>query len=59
MFSDAAIRPAGNVNLIPETVVLNYLALHGEVGQLNAVLPEHGLGTGTELDDLVAFQPIS
>ena len=54
----AAIRPASNVELIPEAVVLNYLALHDEVGRINDVLPNHGLGTGASLDELVAFQPI-
>ncbi len=53
-----AIRPAGNVDLIPEAVVLNYLALHGEVGRMSEVLPGQGLGMAADLDALVAFQPI-
>jgi hypothetical protein len=46
------------VDLLAEAIVLNYLALHDDVGQLDAILPGHGLGTGSELDSLVAFQPI-
>jgi hypothetical protein len=53
-----AIRPADNVGLIPEAVVLNYLALHDEIGRINEVMPNQGLGMGTDLDELVAFQPI-
>lgn len=54
----AAMRPAGNVDLLAETVVLNYLALHDQVGRFDQVLPRQGLGSGAELDALVAFQPI-
>ena len=39
--------------------MLNYLALHNEVGRLAEVLPSHGLGaSAAEIDRLVAFQPI-
>jgi hypothetical protein len=55
---DRAARFAGNVDLLAETVVLNYLALHDEVARFAQVLPRHGLGAGAELDALVAFQPI-
>ncbi len=54
----ASSRVANNVALLAESVVLNYLALHNEVGMLDAVLPGHGLGSGAERDALVAFQPI-
>jgi len=54
----ASSRVANNVDLLAEAIVLNYLALHDDVGQLDAILPGHGLGTGSELDSLVAFQPI-
>jgi hypothetical protein len=53
-----AIRPAANVDLIAETAVLNYMALHDDVGRFAQVLPRQGLGAGAELDALVAFQPI-
>ena len=56
---DTASAPsANNVNLLVETVLLNYLALHGEQGQFNALVPRQGLGNSTMLDSLTAFQPI-
>ena len=54
----ASFPGAGNVDLLVETVVLNYMALHGEVGRFPQVLPGHGLGSASELDALVAFEPI-
>jgi len=54
----SATRISNNVVALAEAVVLNYLALHGEVGRLDQVLPEHVLGNGAERDALVAFQPI-
>ncbi|NMP30592.1 general secretion pathway protein GspF [Thalassotalea sp. M1531] len=56
---DTASAPsANNVNLLVDTVLLNYMALHGEQGQFNAVAPRQGLGSATMLDALTAFQPI-
>ncbi|MDJ0866605.1 MAG: general secretion pathway protein GspF [Myxococcota bacterium] len=49
---------ANNVVQLAQSIVLNYLALHGEVGRLDEVLPGHGLGAGATRDALVAFQPI-
>jgi hypothetical protein len=51
--------PAANsVNLLVETVVLNYMALHGEEGQFSTRFPQNGLG-GTDLrDSLMLFAPI-
>jgi hypothetical protein len=47
---ETASSPAGNnVNLLAETVVLNYMALHGE---------QANFGTATMQDRLTAFQPI-
>ncbi|MEM9623579.1 MAG: hypothetical protein AAF993_18180 [Pseudomonadota bacterium] len=54
----AATPAANNVNLLAETVVLNYLALHGENGSLDTVLPGHGLGSAALQDSLTAFEPI-
>ncbi len=54
----AANRVANNVTSLAESIVLNYLALHDEVGRIDMVLPEHSLGAGADLDSLVAFQPI-
>lgn len=51
--------PAGNnVNLLVNTLLLNYMALHNQVGEFGNVFANHGLGSGTALDSLVAFQPI-
>ncbi|MGH8219917.1 MAG: hypothetical protein ACREUT_15350 [Steroidobacteraceae bacterium] len=67
--------PAANaVNLLVQTVILNYMALHGEAGNYATVFsPSNamnfpslagtpaGLGLGTtsaQLDPLIAFQPI-
>lgn len=61
-------RPDGNVETssseaandprsLAETVVLNYLALHGEVGRLDQVLPGHRIGA-QPLSNLVAFENI-
>lgn len=53
-----ATPAANNVNLLVETVVLNYLALHGEQHRLSEVLPRHGLGNAASMDGLTAFTPI-
>lgn len=51
---------ANNVNLLVQTVLLNYMALHSQQGQFatNAFFPTHGLGDNTTLDRLTAFEPI-
>jgi hypothetical protein len=47
---------ADNVPALAEAIVLNYLALHGEVGQFGTVLPGAQLGTSAAvLDPLTAF----
>jgi hypothetical protein len=53
-----ANRVANNVEQLVQAVVLNYLALHDELGLFDAVLPGHGLGPAVDRDQLVAFQPI-
>lgn len=58
---ETASSPAGNnVNLLVETVVLNYMALHNEAGLFGGedYFKGHGLGSATMLDKLTAFQPI-
>src|SRR5688572_13714287 len=53
--------PAGNaVNLLVETVLLNYMALHSEEGNFDqpAFFPRHGLGSSTVRDQLTMFEPI-
>jgi hypothetical protein len=54
-----ATRIANNVNLLVEAIVLNYMALHDDLGSFETVLPGHGLGTPTERDQLVAFNPLT
>jgi hypothetical protein len=49
---------ANNVNLLVETIILNYMALHGQQGQFPILFPGHGLGSSTMMDRLTAFQPI-
>lgn len=61
--SDGSIETAGtpaanNVNLLVETLILNYMALHGEQGDFAARFPAHGLGSATLQDSLIAFNPI-
>ncbi|MET1256035.1 hypothetical protein [Aliikangiella maris] len=56
----ASSPAANNPNLLVETVILNYMALHGEQNLFNqpGFFPSHGLGNTTLRDSLVAFQPI-
>ena len=54
----AATPAANNVNLLAETIVLNYMALHGEEGNFGTVMPGHGLGNAQLQDSLIAFEPI-
>ena len=63
MRSDASVETgssvaANNVNLLVQTVLLNYMALHGEQGQFQTVVPFQGLGNAANLDRLTAFAPI-
>ena len=54
----ASSPAANNVNLLVETVVLNYMALHGEQGQFAQKFPRHGLGSAALQDGLIAFNPV-
>jgi hypothetical protein len=63
MRADASIETsstpaANNVNLLVETVLLNYMALHNEHNNFATVFPNHGLGNSTLRDSLMAFAPI-
>jgi hypothetical protein len=49
---------ANNVDLLAQAIVLNYLALHGEQGNIDQVLPGHGLGAGAAIDQFIAFAPL-
>ncbi len=56
----ASSPAANNPNLLVETVILNYMALHGEQNLFanSGYFPSHGLGNATLRDSLVAFEPI-
>jgi hypothetical protein len=54
----AATPGANNVNLLVETVLLNYMALHGEQGLFGTKFPTNGLGSPQNLDRLTALAPI-
>ncbi len=54
----ASTPAANNVNLLVETVILNYMALHGEQGLFGSRFVGHGLGSATLQDSLIAFNPI-
>lgn len=53
---------ANNVNQLVQTVILNYMALHGEQNLFSQLFIDngltHGLGNATMLDRMTAFQPI-
>lgn len=63
MRADASVETASspaanNVNQLVQTVVLNYMALNGEEGNFDNVMPGHGLGNSTSRDRLVGIEPI-
>ena len=56
---ETSSSPAANaVNLLVETVVLNYMALHGQQGQFANLFPNTGLGSASLRDSITAFNPI-
>ncbi len=56
---ETASSPGANaVNLLVETVILNYMALHGEQGQFQTLFPSTGLSAQLR-DSLIAFNPIA
>ncbi len=56
----AATPAANNVNLNVETIILNYMALHGEQNLFanQGFFPGQGLGDVTNRDRFIAFQPL-
>ena len=61
----AATPAANNVNLLVNTIILNYMALHGEQGNFNNLLLDsngnpwnHGLGDFNLQRNMTAFEPI-
>jgi hypothetical protein len=56
---ETASHPGANaVNLLVETVILNYMALHGEQGNFSTLFPNNGLGSGSLQSSLTAFNQI-
>lgn len=53
-----ATAVSNNVTQLAEAVVLNYLALHNEVGRFAQIIPTQGLGPSASWDSFVMFQPI-
>ncbi len=65
MRTDASVETssspaANNVNLLVQTVLLNYMALHGEQNLFaeEAYFPKQGLGNNTMRDTLIGLAPI-
>ena len=51
--------PAANaVNLLVETVILNYMGLHGEEGNFPTLFPSNGLGSVALRDSLTMIAPL-
>ncbi len=48
---------ANNVNLLVNTVLLNYMSLNGDIGQFDSTFLNHGLGSA--FDQYAAFGPIA
>ncbi|HDN69149.1 MAG TPA: general secretion pathway protein GspF, partial [Gammaproteobacteria bacterium] len=56
---ETSATPAANqVNLLVETVILNYMALHNEQNNFSTLFPNHGLGNAALMDSLTAFNAI-
>jgi hypothetical protein len=54
---ETSATPAANqVNLLVETVILNYMALHGEQGLFTSYFPNNGIGS--RIDSLIAFDQV-
>ncbi|TQV86583.1 general secretion pathway protein GspF [Aliikangiella coralliicola] len=54
----ASSPAANNPNLLVETIILNYMALHGEQNNFANLFPNHGLGNSALIDSMTAFEPI-
>jgi hypothetical protein len=54
----SGVGAANNVNSLVETVILNYMALHGAQNQFGSNFPGNSLGNAATLDKLTAFTPI-
>lgn len=49
---------ANNVEALVNMVVLNYMALHDEIGLFSNKFPNHGLGSNSDLERWTAFEPL-
>ena len=60
MNNTGATPAANNVNLLVNTVILNYMALHGEAGLFGTqpYFPSHGLGNAQLQDRMTAFETL-
>ena len=59
----SASPAANNPNLLVNLVMLNYMALNGDIAPGNTtaftdIFPNHGLGSQNSLDNLIAFGPL-
>jgi hypothetical protein len=54
----AATPAANNVNLLVNTIILNYMALHAEEGNFATLFQSHGLGDSSLRDSMTAFNNI-
>lgn len=52
------IAAANSVTALVHTVILNYMALHGEEGAFDGEFAGHGLGGAAALDELILFDQI-
>ena len=43
---------------LAEAIVLNYMALNGDKNSFESLFPTQNLGTGTELDEFIAFEAL-
>jgi hypothetical protein len=56
---ETSSHPGANaVNLLVETVILNYMALHGDQRNFTTLFPGQGLGSPASQDSVTAFAPI-
>jgi hypothetical protein len=60
----SATPMANNVNLLVNMVMLNYMALNGQISPGNtaafsSIFPNHGLGNQSSLDSFIAFDSIA
>jgi len=55
----AATPAANNVNLLVNTVILNYMALHGEQAGFAGMFANNGLGNAAMQDSLTAFEMLT